>query len=438
MVGDRPPPRPCIATTWWCSPVSDRGGVAAIGDRARVAARALSVAGTAAKNAALHACADALLDAAPAVLEANRADVDSAVDGGLRGALVDRLTLSHARLVGMADGLRAIAALPDPVGEVMEEWDRPNGLHIRRVRVPLGVIAVIYEARPNVTSDVAGLCLKAGSAAILRGSSTALRTNTVVTATLRGALGAGEVPADAVQLVEDTGRESAAALMRLRGSIDLLIPRGGPALIADIVEHATVPYVIDGDGNCHVYVDAAADLEMARRIVVNAKVSKPSVCNAAEKLLVHSAVAETFLPAVAAELVAAGVELRGDDRARLLVPTMAAAGDDDWDTEYLDLVMAVRVVEDLDSAIEHVRAHGSGHTEAIITGDRAAARRFIDGCPAAVVNVNASTRFTDGGEFGFGAEIGNSTQRLHARGPMGLRELTTYRIEVWGDGQVRE
>ncbi len=226
--------------------------------------------------------------------------------------------------------------------------------------------------------------------------------------------------------------------MRLRESIDLLIPRGGPALIADIIEHATVPYVIDGDGNCHVYVDAAADLEMACRVVVNAKVSKPSVCNAAEKLLVHAAVAETFIPVVAAALIASGVELRGDDRARRLVPAMTAATDDDWDTEYLDLVMAVRVVDDLDAAVEHVRAHGSGHTEAIITGDRAAARRFIDGCPAAVVNVNASTRFTDGGEFGFGAEIGNSTQRLHARGPMGLRELTTYRIEVWGTGQVRE
>lgn len=424
--------------TWWFSPVPDQPGVAAIGKRARVAARALSAVDTSAKNTALHACADALLDAAPAVLAANRVDVETAVAGGLRGALVDRLTLTEPRLSAMADGLRGIATLPDPVGEVIEEWDRPNGLHIRRVRVPLGVIAVIYEARPNVTSDVAGLCLKAGSAAVLRGSSTALRTNSIVTATLRDALAGGEVPVDAVQLVANTSRESAAELMRLRESIDLLIPRGGPALIADIIEHATVPYVIDGDGNCHVYVDAAADLEMACRVVVNAKVSKPSVCNAAEKLLVHAAVAETFIPVVAAALIASGVELRGDDRARRLVPAMTAATDDDWDTEYLNLVMAVRVVDDLDAAVEHVRAHGSGHTEAIITGDRAAARRFIDGCPAAVVNVNASTRFTDGGEFGFGAEIGNSTQRLHARGPMGLRELTTYRIEVWGTGQVRE
>ena len=429
---------PSIATTSWSSPVPEVIDVAAIGARARAVSRTLSGIDTATKDAALRTAAAALLDAAPVILEANRADLDAAVEGGLRGALVDRLTLTGPRLSGMAEGLRGIADLPDPVGEVIEEWQRPNGLRIRRVRVPLGVIAVIYEARPNVTSDVAGLCLKAGSATILRGSSTALRTNTVVVAILREALVTSGVPADAVQLVADTTRATGAALMRLREHIDLLIPRGGPALIADIIENATVPYVIDGDGNCHVYVDAAADLEMARRIVLNAKLSKPSVCNAAEKLLVHEAVAETFLPVVAADLLAAGVALRGDERARHLVPAMTPADDADWDTEYLDLVMAVRVVADLDAAIDHVRAHSSGHTEAIVTADRAAAQRFIDGCPAAVVAVNASTRFTDGGEFGFGAEIGNSTQRLHARGPMGLRELTTYRIEVWGDGQVRE
>jgi glutamate-5-semialdehyde dehydrogenase len=338
----------------------------------------------------------------------------------------------------MADGLRAIAGLDDPIAEVIETWERPNGLRLRRVRVPLGVVAVIYEARPNVTSDVAGLCLKSGNAALLRGSSSAQRTNLVVAEAIRGALRATDVPEDAVQLIADSRREVARELMRLRGLVDLLVPRGGRALIEEIVENATVPFVIDGDGNCHVYVDSSADLAMAARIAVNAKVSNPSVCNAAEKLLVHRAVADQFLPRVAAELASAGVELRGDERARALVPEMAPVTETDWDTEYLDKVMAVRIVDDLDEAITHVRAHGSGHTEAIVTADDEAAQRFAAGCTSAVVMVNASTRFTDGGEFGFGAEIGNSTQRLHARGPMGLRELTTYRIEVWGTGQVRE
>jgi glutamate-5-semialdehyde dehydrogenase len=301
----------------------------------------------------------------------------------------------------------------------------------------LGVIAVIYEARPNVTSDVAGLCLKSGNAVILRGSSSAVRTNTVVVEALRSALAGTDLSPDAVQLLPDTGRDAAVALMRLRGMIDLLVPRGGPALIQDIIDNATVPYVIDGAGNCHVYVDASADLDKALRIVRNAKVSKPSVCNAAEKLLVHRDIAARFLPTVAAELRAAGVELRGDREACQLLPDLAPASAEDWDTEYLDLIMAVRVVADVDGAVEHVRAHGSGHTEAIVAEDARVARRFVDACPSAVVMVNASTRFTDGGEFGYGAEIGNSTQKLHARGPMGLAELTTYRVEVWGDGQVR-
>jgi len=311
-------------------------------------------------------------------------------------------------------------------------------LNIRKVRVPLGVVAVIYEARPNVTSDVAGLCLKSGNAAILRGSAAALRTNTVTTTILRGAIATAGMPEDAVQLVADTSRATARALMKLRGRVDLLIPRGGAALIEDIIENATVPYVVDGAGNCHVYVDVAADLGKAARIVLNAKLSNPSVCNAAEKLLVHEAIAQRFLPGIAADLIAAGVELRGDRRARELVAGMIAAISADWDTEYLGLVMGVRVVNGVEEAIDHVRAHGSGHTEAIVTEDPVAADRFVGACPSAVVMVNASTRFTDGAEFGFGAEIGNSTQRLHARGPMGLRELTTYRIEVRGDGQVRE
>ena len=413
-------------------------GVERIGDRARVVANLLSALGSEVKDAALLASADALTGAEDAILSANRADVDAARDGGMRGALLERLTLTGPRVSRMADGLRAIAALPDPVGEIIESWKRPNGLDLRKVRVPLGVIAVIYEARPNVTSDVAGLCLKSGNAAILRGSAAALRTNTVVTTALRTAFGGAGVPADALQLVPDTSRAGARALMKLRGRIDLLVPRGGPALIDDIIENATVPYVIDGDGNCHVYVDAAADLGMASRIVLNAKLSNPSVCNAAEKLLLDEAIATEFLPAVAADLARAGVELRGDVRARQLVPDMIAATDADWDTEYLDLVMGVRVVAGVEAAIDHIRAHGSGHTEAIVTEDVAAANRFVSACPAAVVMVNASTRFTDGAEFGFGGEIGNSTQRLHARGPMGLRELTTYRIEVRGDGQVRE
>ncbi len=413
-------------------------GVAAIAGRARATAWTLATLDTATRDAALRAAADAVEHAATEILAANGADLDAARDGGMRGALLDRLTLTGARVAAMAGGLRDIAALPDPVGEVLEEWDRPNGLRIRRVRVPLGVVAVIYEARPNVTSDVAGLCLKSGNAAILRGSSSALRSNSAVVDAIRGALRDSGVAEDAVQLVPDTSRDAALALMRLRGQVDLLVPRGGRALIEEIVANATVPFVIDGDGNCHVYVDASADLAMAARIVVNAKASKPSVCNSAEKLLVAESVADVFLPRVAAELVAAGVTLRGDARARALVPGMDEAVDADWDTEYLDLVMAVRVVAGVDEAIAHVRAHGSGHTEAIVAGDESVARRFVEGCPSAVVMVNASTRFTDGGEFGYGAEIGNSTQRLHARGPMGVRELTTYRIEVWGDGQVRE
>ena len=413
-------------------------GIEAIGGRARAIAHQLSGLGTDVKNDALLACADALDAASGAILDANRADVTAARAHGMRGALLERLTLTEPRVTRMAEGLRSIAALPDPVGEVIEAWRRPNGLAIRKIRVPIGVVAVIYEARPNVTSDVAGLCLKSGNAVILRGSAAASRTNTVVATVLRAALAGSDVPEDAVQLVGDTSRDTARALMRLRGRVDLLVPRGGPALIQDIIDNATVPYVIDGDGNCHVYVDAAADVEMALRIVLNAKLSNPSVCNAAEKLLVHEAIAPTFLPTIAAALVAAGVELRGDPRARALVPSMTTATAADWDTEYLDLVMGVRVVGSLEEAIDHVRTHGSGHTEAIVTGDPVAADSFVAACPAADVMVNASTRFTDGGEFGFGAEIGNSTQRLHARGPMGLRELTTYRIEVRGDGQVRE
>jgi glutamate-5-semialdehyde dehydrogenase len=412
--------------------------VLAVASRARDVALQVAVLDAATRDAALCAAAAALRDETAAILDANAADLERARAADVRGALLDRLRLTPSRIDGMVDGLVSVAALPDALGELIEEWQRPNGLRLRKVRVPLGVVAVIYEARPNVTSDVVALCLKSGNAAILRGSSMAIRTNRVLVEVLRGALQAYGVPVDAVQLIDDTSREAAAQLMRCRGLVDLLVPRGGPDLIAQIIETATVPYVIDGDGNCHVYVHASADLEKARRIVLNAKTSKPSVCNAAEKLLVDEAIAATFLPTVAAELAAGGVALRGDERARQLVPAMAAATPADWDREYLDLVMAVRVVAGLDDAIAHVRAHSSGHTEAILTEDRSVAARFIASSPSAVVMVNASTRFTDGAEFGYGAEIGNSTQRLHARGPMGVRELTTYRVEVWGDGQVRE
>jgi len=335
----------------------------------------------------------------------------------------------------MAGGLMQVASLPDPVGEVLDGWTRPNGLRIQRVRVPLGVVAIIYENRPNVTSDAAGLCLKSGNAAFLRGSSGAISSNIAITTILREAFAKSGLPADAMILVEDTSREAAVEYMRQRDFIDCLIPRGGPSLIASILEHATVPYVIDGDGNCHLYVDESADLEMATAITVNAKTQRPSVCNAAESLVVHAAVAEQFLPQVAAALV--GVELVGDEATRAIVPTAGAATDDDYGREFLDLKLSIKVVDSLDAAIDHVNRFGSGHSEAIITNDLVSADRFQQEVDAAAVLVNASTRFVDGEEFGFGAEIGISTQKLHARGPMALRELTTAKYLVRGTGQIR-
>lgn len=408
-----------------------------VGTQARQAAIGIAQTATAVKNAALTQAAAALRKQANAILAANAADIAEAHNSGTSDALMDRLRLTPQRLDAMATAMRDVAAIDDPVGEVIETWQRPNGLEIRRVRVPLGVIAVIYEARPNVTSDVAALCVKSGNSVILRGSSTALRSNAAIVATLTPAFDAAGLPPQSVQLMTDTSRDSARELMRLRGDVDLLIPRGGPALVADVLDNATVPFVIDGDGNCHVYVDAAADLDKALAIVVNAKTSRPTVCNAAEKLLVHKDVAATFLPPVVAELRARGVALRGNAAARALVRDLDAATDADWPREYLDLTMAIAVVNSVDDAVHHIQRNSSGHTEAIVTEDVGTARHFIAGCPSAVVMVNASTRFTDGGEFGFGAEVGNSTQRLHARGPMGLRELTTYRLEVWGDGQIR-
>jgi glutamate-5-semialdehyde dehydrogenase len=409
--------------------------IAELAHRAKVASRALATASTRVKDDALRRAADLLVARTSQVLAANAVDVARAEADGMAPTVIDRLRLTEARVEAMAGGLRQVAGLPDPVGEVLDGWVRPNGLEIRRVRVPLGVVAIIYENRPNVTSDAAGLCLKSGNAAFLRGSSGAISSNTVVADVLRDAAVEAGLPADAVVLVTDTSREAAVEFMRQRDSIDCLIPRGGPSLIRSILDNATVPYVIDGDGNCHVYVDADADVAMALEIIVNAKTQRPSVCNAAESLLVHAAVADEFLPKAASAL--AGVELLADERACALVPDARPADEAAWSTEFLDLRLAVKVVDDLDEAIAHIARYGSGHSEAIVTRSLAAADRFTTEVDAAAVVVNASTRFVDGEEFGFGAEIGISTQKLHARGPMGLRELTCVKYLVHGTGQTR-
>jgi glutamate-5-semialdehyde dehydrogenase len=409
-----------------------------LGRRAKAASRALASAPTPAKNAALLTAADLLLERAAEIQAANELDLEAARVAGMEAGPLDRLKLTEARLDGMANGLRTVAALPDPVGEVLDGWRRPNGLDISRVRVPLGVVVIIYENRPNVTSDAAGLCIKSGNAVLLRGSSSALRSNVAVATVLRDALAKHGLPEDAVILIEDTSYETATAVMQLTEYVDCLIPRGGPSLIKNILDNAKVPVIIDGDGNCHVYVDAAADLDEAEKIVVNAKTQRSSVCNAAESLVVHAAVADAFVARVADALHGKGVELVGDDASRKRSAHIGCATDDDFGMEYSALKMSVAVANDLDAAIAHINRYGTGHTEAILTQDLEAARRFTQEVDAAAVVVNASTRFTDGEEFGFGAEIGISTQKLHARGPMGLRELTTYKYIVWGEGQVRE
>lgn len=411
--------------------------IAELGRRARAAGRVLATVSTADKDAALFTAADLLEERCDELLAANAEDIEREQGQGVTDTVIDRLRLSAARVEAMAGGLRQVASLPDPVGEVTEGWQRPNGLRIRKVRVPLGVVAIIYENRPNVTSDAFGLCLKSGNVAFLRGSSGAIRSNIAIARVLREGVAKAGLPEDALVLVEDTSREAATEFMRQRDYIDCLIPRGGPSLIRSILDNATVPYVIDGDGNCHVYVDAAADLAQAVDIVVNAKTQRPSVCNAAETLLVHEAIADDFLPTVAARLE--GVELVGDNttRATLGAKRVAPATEDDWAQEFLDLRLAVRVVPTLDDAVDHIARYGSGHSEAIVTTDLAAADKFTQQVDAAAVVVNASTRFVDGEEFGFGAEIGISTQKLHARGPMGLRELTTQKYVVEGTGQIR-
>ena len=409
--------------------------LAKLAARSKAASRVLAGAGSASREEALRRSAELLRERTDEVLAANIADLERALEAGTSSTVVDRLRLSPERVAAMAEGIEAVAALSDPVGEVVDGWVRPNGLRVRRVRVPLGVVGVIYENRPNVTSDAAALCVKSGNAALLRGSSGAIRSNVAIAGVLSDGVEKSGLPADSVILVEDTRHETVRDFVKLRGSVDCVIPRGGPDLVRTVVEHATVPVVIDGDGNCHVYVDARADLDMAARIVENAKMQRPSVCNAMESLLVHEAVAEQFLSKLPGLLE--GVEIRGDERTRQLIPTAAEATEDDFAGEFLALVLSVAVVPSLDAAIDHIARYGSGHSEAIVTRDVGAAARFTRDVDAAAVLVNASTRFVDGGELGLGAEIGISTQKLHARGPMGLRELTCVKYVIEGDGQVR-
>jgi len=416
--------------------------VAEVCAAARGAARTLARLDTETKNAALHAMADALEARTDEILDANARDMEAGQEAGLHSGLLDRLQLTEERLAGIATDVRTIAALPDPVGETVEGWRIPNGLDVRRVRVPLGVVAVVYEARPNVTIDCSALCLKSGNAIVLRGSSTAAHSNAVLAQVAASAVAGAGIPEEAISIVAGGDRDELRQIATQDGVVDLVIPRGGEGLKAALKEHATVPVIYASAGNCHVFVDASADLDEAVAITVNAKVQRPSVCNAIETLLVHTDAAPAFVPRALRELREKGVELRVDGRTRAvaaeLADSLADATEEDWEAEYHALILAVKVVDSSDEAIEHVNRYGSGHSEAIVTGSTDSARAFTEGVDAAAVYVNASTRFTDGAVFGMGAEIGNSTQKLHARGPIGLRELTTYKFVVEGSGQVRE
>jgi glutamate-5-semialdehyde dehydrogenase len=405
--------------------------------RAKQAAGRMGLADTRQKNAALLRMAEALIAEGSSLIAANEKDLQRGRTTGLRASLLDRLKLDGKRIAAMAEGLRQIAALPDPVGDVLESFTRPNGLRINKVRVPIGVIGIIYEARPNVTVDAAGLCLKTGNTVVLRGGSSALESNRRIVQVLHDALAETELPTDALQLIESADRSSAGEMLKLNGLLDVLIPRGGASLIRSVVENATVPVIETGAGVCHTYIDNEADKEKAFRIAINAKVQRPSVCNAMETLLVQSGFAARHLEALAGQFREAGVELRGCPRSRALVPDMLPAEEADWGTEYNDYILSVKVVDGLDEALEHIARYGTRHSECIVTENREHADRFLREVDAAAVYHNASTRFTDGFEFGFGAEIGISTQKLHARGPMGLPALTSTKYIVKGDGQIR-
>jgi glutamate-5-semialdehyde dehydrogenase len=408
------------------------------GELAKEAAFQLGMVSTDLKNQALLAMASSLVDQEELILSANEQDVLAAKKQGMNKALLDRLTLTPARIKDMAEGLRVIAALEDPVGQVERIWKGAQDIEVGRVRVPLGVIGIIYEARPNVTADAAGLCLKSGNAVILKGGSDAIQSNKTITAVIAGAAEAAGMPKACIQLIENTQREVTTQLMKMNQYLDVLIPRGGAGLIRSVMENATVPVIETGIGNCHIYVDCEADLQMAAEIVINAKTQRPGVCNALETLLVHERVAPHILPQLSTKLLELGVELRGDSLTRELVPQAKEATEDDYRSEFLDLILAIKVVNSLEEAMAHIRHYGTKHSEAIITESYSNARTFLQGVDAAAVYVNASTRFTDGFEFGYGAEIGISTQKLHARGPMGLKELTTVKHIIYGHGQIRK
>jgi len=408
------------------------------GQKAGKAARALAITPTTVKNKALLAMADALEHNTEEILHANQLDLQQGEKNGLTKALLERLSLTPVRIKDMADGIREIAALPDPIGEVTGISKRPNGLEVGRIRTPIGVIGIIYESRPNVTADAAALCLKAGNAVILRGGEEALNSNRVIAATISAAAVKAGLEEGAIQLIDSEDRDAVLYMMKMHEYLDVLIPRGGKGLKAVVMENASVPVIMTGMGNCHVYVDQYADLKKAALIVMNAKVQRPSVCNAAEKLLVHESVAEQFLPDMIKELQDAGVSIHGCERTRKIAPDVIPAVAADWDEEYLDLILAVKVVNSLDEAIDHINTYGTGHSEAIISENYTNVRRFMSAVDAAAVYANASTRFTDGNVFGFGAEIGISTQKLHARGPMGLPELTTTKFIIYGNGQIRQ
>ena len=408
-----------------------------LGKNAREVSYDLAIASTTEKNNALENMANKLIELKDEIINENKKDLDIAIEKGISKAMLDRLTLNNNRIEDMAKGLKELIALEDPIGEVIEMWKRPNGLQIGKQRVPMGVIGIIYEARPNVTCDAAGLCLKTGNAVILRGGSEAINSNKAIVKVLREAIKEVGLPENSIQLVEDTSRETATNMMRLNEYIDVLIPRGGASLIQAVVKNATVPVIETGVGNCHIYVDENADFEMAKNIIINAKTSRPAVCNAAEKMIINDKIADKFIPIIVGALKEKGVEIRGDEKFKKIAPSVELAKELDWEMEYSDYIIGAKVVSSVDEAIDHINKYGSGHSEAIITESYKNSQKFLNKINAAAVYVNASTRFTDGSEFGFGAEIGISTQKLHARGPMGLKELTTIKYIIYGNGQIR-